>query len=697
MNKISDKNIRLRYNILNVVIYIVGIVLLLQLFNLQIVHGSEYRETSNTRLTREAVLKAARGDITDSSGVKLVTTKTGFSLELYKTKIDDKELNNMILKMAEILEENKDEVIDNLPIDINPYKFTMESEEEQKEWKQEYDLDENANAEECFNALKEKYKIQSENIEDIRKIMVVRYEIDRNGYSNIRPIIVAKDISRESSIQIEEQGHLLPGTAIVTEPIVTYPYGTLASHILGYLGLISAEEYAEKSDEYDINDVIGRDGIQYMFEKYLKGQDGIRQIDMSVDGEVTGEYISKEAVEGCDVVLTIDANLQKAVESALEEGMKKIQSGYYGDKHDADAGAAIVMNVKTGEVLALASNPVYEPELYIEGISQKKLEEYEKNGSTFNRAISGTYAPGSIYKMVVATAALETGTIDTKTEIYDSGVYPYAHQPVCWYWSTYRTGHGYQNITEAIKHSCNYFFYEIGYRMGVDTFAKYAEYYGLNKKTGIELPSESTGLIASTKVAEEMGEVWQPGNTLSAAIGQSDNNFTPIEMARYISMLANGGKAVDVSIVKSIIDPDGNEISESEIEEYVNGMLGNPDTELEDLNIKQENLDAILEGMKGVTSEPGGTAYYIFSDFGMDIAGKTGSAETQIDGKVNGWFAGFAPYDDPEIAVVVLIEDAGSGGNTAEVAKTIMQEYFGMNAKKVTEDTTAIPSTEIIR
>ena len=697
MNKISDKNIRLRYNILNVIIYIVGIILLLQLFNLQIVHGSEYRETSNTRLTREAVLKAARGDITDSSGVKLVTTKTGFSLELYKTKIDDKELNNMILKMAEILEENKDEVIDNLPIDINPYKFTMESEEEQKEWKQEYDLDENANAEECFNALKEKYKIQSENIEDIRKIMVVRYEIDRNGYSNIRPIIVAKDISRESSIQIEEQGHLLPGTAIVTEPIVTYPYGTLASHILGYLGLISAEEYAEKSDEYDINDVIGRDGIQYMFEKYLKGQDGIRQIDMSVDGEVTGEYISKEAVEGCDVVLTIDANLQKAVESALEEGMKKIQSGYYGDKHDADAGAAIVMNVKTGEVLALASNPVYEPELYIEGISQKKLEEYEKNGSTFNRAISGTYAPGSIYKMVVATAALETGTIDTKTEIYDSGVYPYAHQPVCWYWSTYRTGHGYQNLTEAIKHSCNYFFYEIGYRMGVDTFAKYAEYYGLNKKTGIELPSESTGLIASTKVAEEMGEVWQPGNTLSAAIGQSDNNFTPIEIARYISMLANGGKAVDVSIVKSIIDPDGNEISESEIEEYVNGMLGNPDTELEDLNIKQENLDAILEGMKGVTSEPGGTAYYIFSDFGMDIAGKTGSAETQIDGKVNGWFAGFAPYDDPEIAVVVLIEDAGSGGNTAEVAKTIMQEYFGMNAKKVTEDTTAIPSTEIIR
>ena len=434
-----------------------------------------------------------------------------------------------------------------------------------------------------------------------------------------------------------------------------------------------------------------------MYEKYLRGQDGIRQIDMSVDGEVTGEYISKEAIEGCDVVLTIDANLQKAVEKALLNGMKRIQDGYYGEKHSADSGAAIVMNIKTGEVLALASNPVYEPELYIEGISQKKLEEYDKKGSTFNRAISGTYAPGSIYKMVVATAALETGTIDTETQIYDSGIYPRAHQPVCWYWSNYRTGHGYQNLTEAIKHSCNYFFYEIGYRMGVDTFAKYAEYYGLNKKTGIELPSESAGLIASTKVAEELGGEWQPGNTLSAAIGQSDNNFTPIEIARYISMLANGGKAVDVSIVKSVINPDGNEISKSELKKYKNEMLGNPDIHLEDLNIKQENLDAILEGMKGVTSEPGGTAYYIFSDFGMDIAGKTGSAETQIDGKVNGWFAGFAPYDNPEIAVVVLIENAGSGGNTAEVAKEIMKEYFGTNSKKVTEDTTAIPSTEIIR
>lgn len=697
MNKISNKNIRLRFNIINVIIYIVGAILLLQLFNLQIVHGNEYRETSNTRLTREAVLKAARGNIKDSSGVNLVTTKTGFSLELYKTKIDDNSLNNMILNMVEILEKNKDEIVDNLPIEVEPYKFTIKSEKEQKEWKEEYELATNLNAEECFNSLKEKYGIKEKNKKKARKIMVVRYEIDRNGYSNIRPIIVAKDISRESAVQIEEQGHLLPGTAIVTQPIVTYPYGTLASHVLGYLGLISADEYTNNSDKYDINDMIGRDGIQYMYEEYLRGQDGIRQIDMSVDGEVTGEYVSKEAVEGCDVVLTIDANLQKAVEKALLNGMKRIQEGYYGKKHSADSGAAIVMNIKTGEVLALASNPVYEPELYIEGISQKKLEEYEKKGSTFNRAISGTYAPGSIYKMVVATAALETGTIDTETQIYDSGIYPRAHQPVCWYWSNYRTGHGYQNLTEAIKHSCNYFFYEIGYRMGVDTFAKYAEYYGLNKKTGIELPSESTGLIASTKVAEELGGEWQPGNTLSAAIGQSDNNFTPIEIARYISMLANGGKAVDVSIVKSVINPDGNEISKSELKKHKNEMLGNPDIHLEDLNIKQENLDAILEGMKGVTSEPGGTAYYIFSDFGMDIAGKTGSAETQIDGKVNGWFAGFAPYDNPEIAVVVLIENAGSGGNTAEVAKEIMKEYFGTNSKKVTEDTTAIPSTEIIR
>lgn len=684
---------------MTVLIYIVGAILLIQLFNLQIVHGTEYRETSNTRLTREATLKAARGNITDSSGNKLVTTKMGFSLELYKTKIDNQNLNQTILDLIQLLEKNKDTYIDNLPIQVNPFTFTYEKEEDQKQWKKTYSIDENASAEEAFTALKKKYNITQENVEDARKIMVVRYETTRSGFSNIKPITVAKDISRESANQIKEQSDYFPGTSLVTEPVIAYPYGNLASHILGYVGMINEKEYKENQDKYSMNDWIGRTGIQYTLEEYLKGQDGIRQIDMAVDGTITEEYISQEAIAGNDVALTIDANLQQSVEKALEQNIKKIASGGYGKKYDAKAGAAIVMNVKTGEILALASYPDYEPELFVNGITDKQYKLYQQGNNLYNRAISGTYAPGSIFKMVAATAGLETGKITTTTRINDTGIYPRGHKPACWYYTTNHYGHGYLNVTQAIQKSCNYFFYEVGYRVGIDKIAEYANMYGLGRKTGIELADEYAGTLASTQYKKKTyGEEWQLGETLSAVIGQSYNSFTPIQMARYISMLANGGNSVDVTLIKSITDSNGKAISKQEIEQKVNEKLGiDESTKVEKLNLKEETLKTILKGMKGVTSEPGGTAYYIFSDLGMDIGGKTGSAETGDNGKVNGWFAGFAPYNDPEIAVVVLIENAGSGGNAAPTAKQIIKDYFGTNTKKVKEDVTAVPSVQTNR
>ena len=261
--------------------------------------------------------------------------------------------------------------------------------------------------------------------------------------------------------------------------------------------------------------------------------------------------------------------------------------------------------------------------------------------------------------MVTATAGLESGAITTKTRINDTGVYPKFGNPVCWYWSTYRRGHGYLNVTQAIQKSCNYFFYETGYRTGIENIVKYAKYYGLGSKTGIELLGESTGTIARPEIVEERGEVWTPGYTLSAAIGQGDNGFTPIQMAKYISTLANGGDSVDVTLIKSIIRPDGTEVSKEELESYVNERLGYTPEEPENLDLKEENIDAILKGMKGVT-ESGGTAYSTFANFDIEVAGKTGSAETGDDSVVHGWFVGFAPFDDPEIAVVVLIENAGS-------------------------------------
>lgn len=688
-----ERNDRVRYNILTTIVYIIGIILIIQLFNLQIIHGAEYRETSNSRLTRETVVRAARGSIKDRTGVELVGTKTGYSVEIYSTKATDEELNQSIQKLIEILEGNKDEFVDNLPIEVEPFKFKMDNEEEQKIWKKNYDIPENFSAENTFNTLKEKYKISVEDNKLARKIMAVRYEITRNGYSNTKSVIIARDISSTSAVQIREQNAKLAGMYVVTEPVVSYTSGNLASHVLGYVGSISEKEYETRKDTYRNDDIIGKDGIQKIFEEYLKGKDGIKQVDMTVDGTITSEYISEEAIAGDDVILTIDANLQKVTEEALEQNIKDIASGKFGKKYDAKAGAAIVMNVNTGEVLALASYPDYNPEKY----SEEYSNDDDETGKYMNRAIASEYPPGSVFKMAVATAALDTGKITTSTKINDTGVYPYGHHPACWYYNSYGSGHGYLNVTQAIKYSCNYFFYEMGNRLGIDTIAEYAGKYGLGKRTGIELEGEEKGNVASRDDATSQGLDWYLSDTLSVAIGQSYNNFTPIQMARYISMIANGGKNIDVSIVKSVIKPDGTEVSKGEIKKYANEKTGTENELKENLNISKENLDAIRKGMKGVTSEAGGTAYSTFADFDIDIAGKTGSAQTGVEGEAHGWFAGFAPYDNPEIAVVVLVEKAGSGGYTAGVAKKIMEEYFGMNAEKVTEDKSAESGIESVR
>ena len=691
----DNRSSNLRYNIITILVYIVGIVLIVQLFNLQIVNGKEYRETSNTRLSRETVVKAARGSIKDRTGNLLVTTKMGFNVDLYKTKIDTATLNKTILNTIRILESNKDKYINNLPIKVNPFEFENQDEETQKKWKKGNDINENATAEECFYSLKKEYKIEQEDISEAYKIMVVRYEIARNGYSSIRPVTIAKDVSRASAVKLGEQSIYFPGISATTEPLVSYPSGSLASHILGYVGNITQAELDGREDTYGINDVIGKVGIQYVFEEYLRGQNGIKQLDMSVDGNITDEYITKEAVAGSDVILTIDANLQAVTEKALVNNIKKIASGGFSKTSEAKAGAAVVMNVKTGEILAMASYPDYEPELFVNGISQKKLDEYNKGDNIFNRAISGVYAPGSTFKMITAIAGLETGAITPTEKINDVGVYKKAHEPACLIWNSYGMTHGWLNVTDAIIHSCNYFFYEVGYRVTIDNIAKYAKYYGLGQKTNVELPMEESGVVATRDKAKERGDEWQIGETLSAAIGQSYNSYTPIQMAKYISMLANGGKPIDVTIVKSVIDVNGNQIQKEEITKFVNAKLGLEKQEKEDLNIKKENLEAVLKGMKGVTSEEGGTAYSTFADFNIELGGKTGSAQTDVNGKVNGWFVGFAPYDEPEVAVVVLVENAGSGSYTAEIARDILQEYFGMNMEKVEENLTALPSSEI--
>lgn len=293
--EINKKNINFRYNSMTIFTYFIGIILIVQLFSLQIIHGAEYREQSNTRLTRESVLEAARGEIMDRSGNVLVTSSQKFNLELYKSKIDTKTLNDTILKIVKVLDKYNVDYVDSFPIKMEPIEFTI-SGENLENWKKNNNVDEGATAEEVFYKFKEKYKIENENIGETRKIIAIRYAIVKDGYSSTKSLIIAKDIPREAVAEFSENGDEYPGINISIEPVRQYTEGTLASHILGYAYKISNDEYKDRKDTYDQNDIIGKTGIEALFEEYLRGKKGTKQIDMAVDGTVTAEVTEQEAV-----------------------------------------------------------------------------------------------------------------------------------------------------------------------------------------------------------------------------------------------------------------------------------------------------------------------------------------------------------------------------------------------------------------
>lgn len=697
---INRKNINLRYNIVTAITYIIGVILIVQLFNLQIVHGSQYREESNTRLTRESVLEADRGDILDRSGNVLVSSSQKFNLELYKTKVDKNTLNDSILKIIQVLEKNNAGYTDYFPIKVNPFEYTI-SDDELAKWKKNNNIAENANAEQAFYAFKDKYKIQNENVEEARKIMAIRYAIDQEGYSSTKSIVIAKDIPREAIAEFSEKSDDFPGINIAVEPVRQYKNGTLASHILGYASKISDDEYQSRKDTYTQNDIIGKAGIESLFEEYLKGKNGIKQIDMAVDGTTTAEETAQEAVSGSNVVLTIDSKLQQITEQALADNIAKIKNGGFGKAYDTRGGACVVMNVKTGEVLAMASCPDYNPQSFANGISNEEWNNYNNNTEhpLVNKCIQSAYEPGSIFKMVTAIAGLESGNITLTERINDTGVYrKYGGTWNCWYYTDYHRGHGYLNVLGAIEKSCNFFFIETADRMGIDTLDKYAKYFGLGKRTGIELPYETAGTLASKDYVKSIGETWNPGDTLNAAIGQGYNRFTPLQMAKYVSIVANGGHKVNTTIVKTIQNPDGSEVSKDEINNFVKQKLGLEDEEDDGITLNPDYINAVKEGMKSVTSDNGGTAAVRFRNFNISVGGKTGSAEAGKDANgrdiVNAWFAAFAPYEDPEIAIVIMVENGGHGNYTAEAVRNIMAEYFGMNTQNVVEDMQAKAYTE---
>ena len=526
--KIKKENVNLRFNVLTVLVYIVGIILLVRLFNLQIVHGSEYRETSNTRLSRESTLEATRGDILDRTGNVLATTKTTFNLSLYKTKSDDESLNKCILNITNLLSKNKATYPDNFPIN-NEKKYTIKG-DERKKWLKNYKLPEDANEEEAIKYFIKKYKITNEDWNDIRKIIAIRYEITTKGYSSTKSLKIAKNVSREVVAQISEKNTDYPGITISTDSERVYGYKNLASHILGYIGRIGQEEYNESKESenpYKNDDYVGRTGIEKMFEEYLRGKDGKEEIEMSVDGAVTGSSVTKDAVQGSTIVLTIDAKLQKIAEDSLKKNIEKIKKGGFGKKYNAEGGSVVVLDVKTGEIRAMASYPDYDPNSWVGGISTEEYNKIKKKNALFNKAISGAYEPGSVFKMATAIAGLESGVISKTEKINDTGIYTRYkdYQPRCWIYNQSHHGHGYVDVKQAIQKSCNYFFFETSYRMGIDNLDKYAKYFGLGSKTGVELPSETSGILAGVD-----SKNWTGGKTLQTAIGQQ-SIFSPLQIA----------------------------------------------------------------------------------------------------------------------------------------------------------------------
>lgn len=670
-----------------IVVIVISVIFIATLFNLQIVNGENYREQSEKRMLRTKNITAPRGEIYDRNGVILATNKLSYDVELYKVRVSTKEQNDGILRLVEILNENSDKVYSTFPVNDDLNGFNFENTEEEQKWKKEMKLDSTLTFDQVIDKYIEKYELQdySDNRLNQIKMIEIKYEANLNGYSLFNSATIAKDISQKSVAKIGEEKYKIYGISIVSVPKRYYPNGNLLSHTIGYVSKISSTEYEKKKEQgYNVNSVIGKAGIEQSFEKYLRGNDGVIKEETDTLGNVSSQTETTEAKSGDNVTLTIDYRLQKVAEESLLNTINGLQNGTLVGKKfsDANAGAVVVLDVDSGEVLASASYPTYDINSLIGGISLKDWNALQNNSlhPMLNRVVSGTYSPGSTFKMLVGMAGLMNGKITVDEKYYDPGIYPYGYHPKCWLYTDRHMTHGWINIEGAIKGSCNCYFYEVGRRIGISEIVKYAKLFGLGQKTGIELSGEVAGTIAGADDKSEDGlkSPWYLGDTLSAAIGQSGSSYTPIQLANYIATIANGGKLNKVSLIKSV-DNEVAGTSESlvDINKYTSEYTG-VNFEEKDLNINSEYIDAIKKGMLSVTSETGGTSYIVFKNSDIQVAGKTGTAQVP-NGNNNGIFVGFAPYDNPKIAVVAVIEHGGEGTYTANVVKPIMEEYFNID------------------
>ncbi len=661
------------------------------MFNVQIVHGADYRRQSVSQIVRSTTVEAARGDITDRNGNLMVGNRQTYTLTFDPSLLPDgADQNEAILRLIQLCEENNIPCTDNVPLSKTaPFTYVTVTDTQQrlfdryltdtlqpyleKELKKrknalaaaaekpkkaepvaedpfldDPDLDvENLTAPQLMEAMRRSFKIDdSVSDADARKIVSVRWELALRSTYATASYVLADDVDINLITLVKDGDYY--GADINLASARQYET-TAAAHLLGYVGAIDPDEYSELKDQgYSINAVIGKSGVEAAFEEYLHGTGGRRISNTNDEGKVTSELYTQEPQPGDTVELTIDLPFQEQVEQLLADRVDRMTA----EDGVARGAAAAVVQVGTGDVLALASYPTYDLATF-----RKNYTELSSDPSSplLNRATMGLYPPGSTLKPLTAIAALEEGVTTTGERLNDSGrwIYPGTSMgPYCWK----RSGHGRLNVTGAISNSCNYYFAEMGYRLGMDNLREYLTAFGLGEHTGIE-----TGDAAGTLPENPPGEDQAPW----AAFGQSNQLYTPLQLASYIATLAGGGAYYQPHLLKSVRSYDNSELvysSENAAPDHT-------------IDIDPAHLNAVLKGMLGYT-QPGGQVHAYFKDCVVSAGAKTGTAQLGSNKKNNGVFVCFAPYDDPEIAIALVIEKGDAGANLAETAVGILNAYF---------------------
>ena len=646
----SSKKVNVRTIVMSAILIAIFVGFSMRVFHFQVIDSEKYLAQANGISKRTAVIKAARGEILDTYGRPIAVNRDGYNIVFNRAYIDMDNINETITTLINYLDDKNQDWVDNLPISKKKIKYKYDDKSEVVKLIETLGLNSYATAENCYDSLIKRYNLQNIEFKLQRRIMGVRYSMEIADFSVSLPYVFAEDVNKDVMSTIYEYSETLKGVEVNTVPMRDYCGGNIATHLIGTIGSIQSEDWEEyKKKGYAINDKVGTSGLEYAYEDYLHGIDGEITYNLDSEGNIISSEVTKEAIPGNTLILSLDKTLQLVAQDSLSE----LVDGLRRKNSEISGGALVVSNVKTGNIISVANYPSYTMEEYEEDYEDLLND---KNNPLLNRAFLGAYPPGSAFKPAVASIGLHLNKITPSELIYCSHKYKYFddYQPTCMDY------HGDLNMVGALSVSCNYYFYELGRRIGITDMNKYCLQYGLGTETGIELP-ESSGILAGSDYSESVGSTWSPGMTLQAAIGQSDNMFTPLQLCMYTSTVANNGVRYKASLLNKVMNYS---LSET-VYEYKPKVLNT-------IDIDDSVYKVVKEGMLSVTTE--GTGSTVFDNYDIKVGGKSGTAENP--GGDHSVFVAFAPFDSPEIAISVVIEHGLKSYVSASLVKEIFNEYF---------------------